>query len=133
MTISVCEPAQILALQAHAAYLDNGTGSAHFVYYSDSKPASLDVAANPDNALCALALPEPCFRQVLSDGIELFSTESALATKAGTVQWARLYNGNNEPYADFTVGTSDTHIILNSVNIAVGSSQKLDSIIFNPL
>ena len=133
MTITVCKPAQLLALQAHAGYLDRGTGSAHFVYYSDSKPSSLDIAANPDNALCVLFLPEPCFKQVLSDGIELFPTESALATKAGTVQWARLYNGNNEPYADFTVGTSDAHIILNSLNIAVGSSQKLDSIIFNPL
>lgn len=133
MTITVCDPAQILALQAHAEYLDGGSGSAHFIYYSDMKPSSLDIAANPENALCTLVLPEPCFKEVLSDGIELFPTESALATKAGTVQWARLYNGNNEPYADFTVGTSDTHIILNSVNIAVGSSQKLDSIIFNPL
>lgn len=133
MTIKVCEPAQILALQAHAAYLDKGTGSAHFVYYSDSKPASLDVVANPENALCALVLPEPCFKQVLSDGIELHPTDSALATKAGIVQWARLYNGNNEPYADFIVGTADAHIILNSVEIVVGSSQKLDSIIFNPL
>ena len=133
MTITVCKPAQLLALQAHAAYLDSGSRSAYFTYYSDVKPLSLDIAANPDNAMCTLVLPEPCFRQVLSDGIELFPTESVLATKAGTVQWARLYNGNNEPYADFIVGTSDAHIILNSVNIAVGSSQKLDSIIFNPL
>lgn len=133
MTITVCKPAQILALQAHAAYLDIGTGSAHFVYYSDVKPSSIESVANPDNVLCTLVLPKPCFKQVLSEGIELFPSESALATKAGIVQWARLYNGNNEPYADFTVGTTGTHIILNSVNIAVGSSQKLDSIIFNPL
>lgn len=133
MTITVCKPAQLLSLQAHASYLDNGNGAAHFIYYSNEKPQSLDIAANFDNALCTLVLPEPCFKQVLSDGIELYPTDSALASKAGVVQWARLYNGNNEPYADFTVGTSGTHIILNSVEIAVGSSQKLDSIIFNPL
>lgn len=133
MTITVCKPAQLLALQAHAVYLDSGSRSSYFTYYSDVKPLNIDIAANPENALCALVLPEPCFKQVLSDGIELFPTDSALALKAGVVQWARLYNGNGEPYADFTVGTSDAHIILNSVEIAVGSSQKLDSIIFNPL
>ena len=78
-------------------------------------------------------LPEPCFKQVLANGIELHETETALATKAGTATWARLYNGNGEAYADFTVGTSGTHIVLNTDNIALGSSQKLDSIIFNPL
>lgn len=131
--ITVCKPAQLLALQAYATYLDSGSGSAYFVYYKGTKPASLEVAANPANALCTLELPEPCFKQVLIDGIELYETDSALATQAGTVTWARLYNGNNEPFADFDVGEEDAHIILNSVNIALGSSQKLDSIIFNPL
>lgn len=131
--ITVCKPAQLLALQAYATYLDSGSGSAYFVYYKDAKPASLTVAANPANALCTLPLPEPCFKQVTIDGIELHETASTLATQAGTTTWARLYNGNNEPFADFDVGTNGTHIVLNSVNIAVGSSQKLDSIIFNPL
>ena len=129
MTITVCKPAQLLALQAHATYLDSGSGSAYFVYYKGAKPASLDVAADPLNALCTLPLPEPCFKQVLIDGIELHPTETATATKAGVVTWARLYNGNNEAYADFTIGTSGTDIVLNNTNIALGSSQKLDSII----
>lgn len=133
MTIIVCKPAQLIALQAHATYLDSGSGSAYFVYYMGVKPASLDIAADPLNALCVLPLPEPCFKQVTANGIELHETESALATKAGTVTWARLYNGNNEAFCDFDVGTSGKHIVLNSINIAVGSSQKLDSILFNPL
>ncbi len=109
--ITVCKPAQLLALQAYAAYLDSGSGSAYFVYYKDAKPASLTVAANPANALCTLALPEPCFKQVTANGIELHETEAALATQAGVVAWARLYNGNYEPFADFDVGTSGTHIV----------------------
>lgn len=130
--IKVSKHAGLLALQAHAAFLDDGSTTAYFIYYSDTKPTSLDVAANPNSALCILPLPEPCFKQVLADGIELYASTTALATKSGTAVWARLYNGNSLPYADFTIGTSDADIILNTVNIVLGSSQKLDSIILKP-
>ena len=130
--IKVSQKAGIAALQAHAAFLDSGSGSAYFVYYSGAKPVGLNVSANPSNALCVLSLPEPCFKQVLIDGIELHETVTALATQAGIAVWARLYNGNDEPYADFTIGISGTDIILNSVDIALGSNQKLDSIILKP-
>lgn len=133
MTIITSQAAQVLALQAYAAFLDLGNDAAYFVYYSGDKPTSIDVSANSANALCTLALPKPCLKQVLSDGIELHETSSALATQAGAVTFARLYNGNHEPFADFDVGLSGTAITLNNINIALGSSQKLDSIIFNPL
>jgi len=132
MTVKVSKNAGILALQAHAGFLDAGSGSAYFIYYSDTKPASIETAENPANELCTLSLPEPCIKQVLVDGIELYPTDTVLATKAGIAVWARLYNGNDEPYADFTIGTSGTDIVLNSVDIAIGSSQKLDSIILKP-
>jgi hypothetical protein len=132
MTVQISKKAGILALQAHADFLDTGSGSAYFVYYSDTIPTSTEIAANPANALCTLSLPKPCIKQVLVDGIELHSTSTALATKAGVAVWARLYNGNDEPYADFTIGTLDTDIVLNSADIALGSSQKLDSIILKP-
>lgn len=132
MTVQISKKAGILALQAHADFLDTGGGSAYFVYYSDTKPASTEIAANPANALCALSLPEPCIKQVLVDGIELYPTDTALAAKAGTAIRARLYNGDDEPYADFTIGMSGTDIVLNSADIALGSHQKLDSIILKP-
>lgn len=132
MTVQTSKKAGILALQAHASFLDAGSGSAHFIYYSDAKPASIETSVNPTNGLCILSLPEPCTKQVLVDGIELYPTDTVLATKAGTAVWARLYNGNDEPYADFTIGTSGADIVLNSVDIALGSSQKLDSIILKP-
>lgn len=130
--IKVSQKAGIAALQAHALFLDSGSGSAYFVYYKDAKPTSIEITANPENALCVLSLPEPCFKQLLTDGIELHETDTTLATQEGTAVWARLYNGNDEPYADFTVGISNTDIILNSVDIALGSNQKLDSIILKP-
>lgn len=131
--ITVCKPARLLALQAYTAYLDSGSGSAYFIYYKGTKPENLSTAADPLDALCTLLLPEPCFKQVLTDGIELYPSNTALATKAGIVTWARLYNGDGVAFCDFDVGTIDAHIILNSVDIALGSSQKLDSILFNPL
>ena len=130
--IQVSKKAGIVALQAHAEFLDRGAGAAYFAYYSGAKPASTEVAANPSNLLCVLPLPEPCIKQVLVDGIELYETESALATKSGTAVWARLYNGDDEAYADFGIGTAGTDIVLNSVNIALGSSQKIDSIVLKP-
>ena len=132
MTVQISKKAGILALQAHADFLDFGSGSAYFVYYSDARPVSIEMAANPTNALCTLSLPKPCIKQVLTDGIELYPTDTALATKSGVADWARLYNGNDEAYADFTIGTSGTDIVLNSADIALGSSQKIDSIILKP-
>ena len=132
MTVQISKKAGMLALQAHADFRDFGSGSAYFVYYSDARPVSIEMAANPTNALCTLSLPKPCIKQVLTDGIELYPTDTALATKAGVAVWARLYNGNDEAYADFTIGTSGTDIVLNSADIALGSSQKIDSIILKP-
>ena len=131
--ITVCKPAQILALQAYATYLDSGSGSAYFAYYKGAKPASLTIDANPSDALCTLPLPEPCFKQVTIDGIELYPTSTELATQTGVATWARLYNGNGDAFCDFTVGTSGTHIVIDSNNIALGSEQSIDSILFNPL
>lgn len=128
MTVKVSKQAQILALQAHASFLDSGSESAYFVYYSNTKPSSLEISADPASSICTLTLPKPCTKQLLIDGIELYPTETALAIKAGTAVWARLYNGNNEPYADFSISTSDADIVLNSADIALGSSQKIDSI-----
>lgn len=132
MTITASQTAQLLALQAYAAFLDSGSG-AYFVYYSGDKPTSIDVAANSENALCTLTLPKPCLKQVLSNGIELHETYSALAMQAGVVTFARLYNGNHEPFADFDVGLSGADITLNNTEIALGSLQKLDGVFFNPL
>ncbi len=119
----------IVALQAIATYLDQGSENATFVYFDSTKPTNVNVAADPDARIVTLNLPKPCFKQLLADGIELHPTDTGMAIKAGVVKWARLYNGAGVPVADFTVGTD---IVLNSDNIALGSSQKLDSIILKP-
>ncbi|MGC3818655.1 hypothetical protein [Acinetobacter sp. G11] len=119
----------IVALQAIATYLDQGSENATFVYFDSTKPTKVNVAADPDARIVTLNLPKPCFKQLLADGIELYPTDTGMAIKAGVVKWARLYNGAGVAVADFEMGTD---IILNSYDILLGSLQKLDSIILKP-
>lgn len=130
MSVNPSLAASLVALQAIASFLDEGGGNATFVYYDSTKPANVAVAADPTARLVTLNLPEPCFKSLLADGIELHPTETGMAIKAGIVKWARLYNGAGAAVADFAMGTD---IILNSYDIALGSSQKLDSIILKPV
>lgn len=129
MSVNPSLAAGLVALQAIANFLDQGSGNATFIYYDSTKPANIGVAADPAAKLVTLNLPEPCFKALLSDGIELYPTDTGMAIKAGIAQWARLYNDAGAAVADFAMGTD---IILNSYDIALGSSQKLDSIILKP-
>ena len=129
------EPSHVVKmamLQAMATNLDQGEGQATMVYYDGVRPASEEVAADPSARLVTLTLPKPCVKQVNENSIELHPSNTAMAIKSATAIWARLYNGNDEAYADFTIGTSGTDIVLNSADIALGSSQKIDSIILKP-
>lgn len=119
----------LVQLQALASFLDQGSGNATFIYFDSTKPANLGIAPDPAAKLVTLNLPEPCFKQLLADGIELHPTDTGMAIKAGMVKWARLYNGAGVAVADFSMGTD---IILNSYDIALGSFQQLDSIILKP-
>ena len=130
MSVNPSLAASLIALQAIANFLDQGSGNATFIYYDSTKPANVGVAADPTARLVTLNLPEPCFKSLLADGIELYPTDTGMAIKAGVAQWARLYNGAGAAVADFAMGTD---IILNSYDIALGSSQKLDSIILKPV
>lgn len=129
MSVNPSLAAGLVALQAIANFLDQGSGNATFIYFDSVKPANVNVAADPSAKLVTLNLPEPCFKELLADGIELYPTDTGLAIKAGVVKWARLYNGAGAAICDFAMGTD---IILNSYDIALGSSQKLDSIILKP-
>ncbi|MHA3104607.1 hypothetical protein [Acinetobacter sp. ANC 3791] len=121
--------AGLAMLAAFAAYIDQGSNFATLIFYSDEKPASTKIAADSAKALVTLSLPKPCLKQTLSDGIELYATNSVIATSTGTATWARLYNGNGLAVIDLEMGVD---IILNSYEIVAGGTQTLDSIILQP-
>ena len=121
--------ARLAQLRALADFIDIGSGNASFVYYESAKPESTLVPADDMAKLATLTLPKPCFNRLNEDSIELKSTNDALALKSGTVVWARLLNADGEVVADFEMGVD---IILNSYDIVMGATQRLDSIILKP-
>lgn len=121
--------AGLVQLQALAAFLDAGSSNATFSFYKGTKPANVMVAANPSNKLVTLNLPEPCFKQLNADSIELYPTDTGTITQAGTATWARLYNGNGGAVADFAVGTE---ITLANPSLTLGSTLMINSIVLRP-
>lgn len=113
-------------LQALANFIDQGGGNATFVFYEDEKPASTSIEPDEAKKLVVLNLPNPSFKRMLSDGIELFPTSPEIVLKTGVSVWARLFSANGDVVADFQMGTD---IILNNYELVMGSTQTLDSII----
>lgn len=121
--------AGLAQLQALANFLDTGSNNATFIFYDNTKPASVNVAADPEAKLVTLTFPKPCFKQLNSDAIELNQTDAALVIKAGTAVWARIYNGNGNAVADFAIGTE---ITLAQPNLALGSTLMINSFVLKP-
>ena len=122
--------AGLAQLQALADFIDLGSGNASFVYYESAKPESVSTTADDTAKLVTLTLPKPCFKRMNEDSLELKPTNDVLVFKSGTVVWARLLNANGDAVADFAMGTD---IILNSYDIVMGATQRLDSIILKPV
>lgn len=122
--------AGLAQLRALADFIDLGSGNASFVYYESAKPESVSSPADDTAKLVTLTLPKPCFKRMNEDSIELKPTNDVLALKTGTVVWVRLLNANGDAVADFAMGTD---IILNSYDIVMGATQRLDSIILKPV
>lgn len=129
MSVIPSMAAGLSQLQALANFLDTGSSNATFSFYKGTKPASVAVAASSGNKLVTLNLPEPCFKQLNADSIELYPTDTATVTQAGTATWARLYNGNGDAVADFAVGTD---ITLANPSLALGSTLMVNSIVLRP-
>lgn len=121
--------AGLAQLQALANYIDQGSVNATFVFYEDTKPASLAITANEAAKLVVLTLPKPCFKKLNLDSIELNQTDAGVVIKAGVAVWARLFNGEGNAVADFEVGID---IKLANQNLVIGSTLMMNSIILRP-
>lgn len=121
--------AGLAQLQALANFINQGSSNATFIFYNDSKPVDVTVAANSSAKLVTLTLPKPCFKKLNADSIELHQTDAATVIKTGTATWARLLNGDGDAVADFAVGTD---IILANPSLITGSTLMMNSIILRP-
>ncbi len=121
--------AKLDMITALASFLDNGAGAATLVFYDDSMPASSETPANESAQLVTLTLPEPCFKEVTSDYVELYPPLPAMPIKTGTATWARLFNGAGQPVQDLSVGTE---ITLAKAEITLGGELSLQHIKLRP-
>ena len=121
--------AKLAMVQAFANFMDSGSQSATVIFYEDVQPADTSVAADSNNALVTLTLPEPCVKEVTPTYVELHPTNTGNVIKAGTATWARIYNGAGEVAADLTVGTD---ITLANTNLALGGTLSTTSIKLRP-
>ena len=121
--------ASLAQLQALALFIDQGSNSATFIFYSDTKPANTTISANDSAKLVTLTLPKPCFKSIESDHIQLEASDVGTVIKAGTATWVRLFNGENRVVADFSVGTD---ITLANTNLVVGGTLNITSIKLYP-
>lgn len=129
MSVSPSLAAGLAQLQALANYIDQGSNNAAFVFYDDAKPSSTFIEANESARLVELILPKPCLRAVNLMSISLEPTGSGTVIKTGTVIWARLFNGNGDVVADFSVGAD---ITLNSADMVLGGTVSISAITLTP-
>ena len=121
--------ARLGMIQAFANFMDSGSQSAAVIFYEGVQPANTSVAADSNNALVSLTLPEPCIKEVTPTYVELHPTNAGSVVKSGTATWARIYNGAGEVAADLTVGTD---ITLANTNLALGGTLSVTSIKLRP-
>ena len=121
--------AKLAMIQAFANFMDNGSQSATVIFYEGVQPVDTSVAADSNNALVSLTLPEPCVKEVTPTYVEFHPTDTGNVINAGTATWARIYNGAGEVAADLTVGTD---ITLANTNLALGGTLSVTSIKLRP-
>ena len=121
--------AKLNMITALASFLDSGAGAATLVFYDDTMPVSSETAANNAAKLVTLTLPEPCFKELTPDYVELYPSDTATVIKTGTATWARLFNGAGASVMDLTIGTD---IILSKTAIALGGEVSIQSIKLQP-
>lgn len=121
--------AGLAQLQALTSFIDQGSVNATFIFYEDTKPASVTTAAVNTAKLVTLTLTKPCFKKLNTDSVELHQTDAATVIKTGAATWARLFNGDGNVVADFEVGVD---ITLANPDLVLGSTLMMNSLILRP-
>ena len=121
--------AKLVMMQGFANFMDSGSQSATVIFYKGVQPVDTSVAADSNNALVSLTLPEPCVKETTPTYIEFHPTNTGSVIKSGTATWARIFNGAGEVAADLTVGTD---ITLANTNLALGGTLSVTSIKLRP-
>lgn len=129
MSIKTSLSAGLAAIQAHANWLDRGSNGATITFYSGTKPSTIDTAADESLRLVTCTFPNPCFKSLGIDYIELHQTDVAMIAKSGAATWARILNGEGIGYLDVSVGDGLT---LANPELVLGSTLMVNSFKLRP-
>jgi hypothetical protein len=113
---------------AVAAILNNGW----LRLYSGSQPSTADEAVSSQVILAELRFGNPAFRSA-SDGVAAANaiTGDSSANATGTATWFRCFmSDGTTPVFDGSVSTSNSNLVLNSVEISAGAQVDVTSFTF---
>ena len=98
--------------------------------YDGTQPTNVGTAIGAQVLLADLALSATAAPGASSGVLTLsaISNETS-ADNSGTASWGSLLTSSNVRVADFTVGTSGTDMILDSVSITVGQTVSVSSFV----
>lgn len=125
MTLGIVPVVRDKILAQILNYIDEApAGNGYMRIYDGARPATNGAVTN---ILSHVQLSKPSgvvSGQVLTFNT-IFSQSSANAT--GTATWGRVFNGNNTPVYDCSVGTGGTDIVLNTISIVSGAAINVTS------
>lgn len=112
--------------------LDAGTGPGKLRIYDAPQPANPDVAVSTQVLLAELTLSDPAFGDAVDADPGGQATANAItddtsANATGTAAWFRAVDSNDVGVIDGTVGTSDSDLNLNTINIVAGATVSVSS------
>ena len=100
--------------------------------YSGSQPSTADEAVTSQVILAELRFGNPAFGSA-SDGVAAANaiTGDSSANATGTATWFRCFQPDGTtPVFDGSVGTSNSNLVLNSVEISAGAQVDVTSFTF---
>jgi hypothetical protein len=127
-TPSVSVVARNAALAAITAKIDVG-GAGTLVFYSGTKPATVDTALSGNTVLATLTFSTTSFGAPASGVSTANAITSGTAVASGTATFARAFaHDGTTAVIDFGVGTSGADINLSSTTISSGQTVSITSL-----
>jgi len=111
--------------------IDTAVGASGFlIIYDGTQPTTVDTALGAQTVLATLPLSATAFGAAASGVITAAAiTDDSSADASGTASWGSLTTSASARIVDFTVGTSGTDMIIDSVSITAGQVVSVSSFV----
>lgn len=119
--------------------VDAGDGAGYINIYSGTKPASPETAITDQDLLATLTMSDPAFGAATDANPGAKATAAAIsddtaADADGTAAWFRVFDSDDTPLWDGTIGSSGTagvdyDMIMASTSIVAGATVEITSLV----